>query len=112
MKKEYIVPTVEIFDFYPENMIAESVIQGGEGEEFNPDVDFELSNKRQPDIAALRYQTQEQAGGTGEALDRRITFHGFLPPFPGTSNISAVLQNCSVPSIPYPKSTPFPTEKP
>ena len=46
MKKEYIVPTFEIFVLCPENMIATSGLeQGGDGEEFNPDEDFELSNK-------------------------------------------------------------------
>lgn len=50
MKKEYIVPTFEIFELCPENMIANSFDQGGDGEEFNPDEgDIELSNKRQPD---------------------------------------------------------------
>ena len=49
MKKEYIVPTFEIFELCPENMIANSFDQGGDGEEFNPDEgDIELSNKRQP----------------------------------------------------------------
>ena len=44
MKKEYIVPTFEIFVLCPENMIATSGLeQGGDGEEFIPDEDFELS---------------------------------------------------------------------
>lgn len=49
MKKEYIVPTFEIFELCPENMIAISGFeQGGAGSEFNPDEDIELSNKREP----------------------------------------------------------------
>lgn len=48
MKKEYIVPTFEIFEFYPENMIADSFEQGGKDDVYDPEQDIELSNKREP----------------------------------------------------------------
>lgn len=48
MKKEYIVPTFEIFELCPENMIAKSVGQGGEDDVYDPKQDIELSNKREP----------------------------------------------------------------
>ena len=48
MKKEYIVPTFEIFVLCPENMIATSGLEQGGGDEvYNPDEDIELSNKRE-----------------------------------------------------------------
>lgn len=49
MKKEYIVPTFEIFELCPENMIAISGLeQGGEDDVYDPKQDIELSNKREP----------------------------------------------------------------
>ncbi len=59
MKKEYIVPTFEIFELCSENMIALSFDMEGTGNNgsggndggdgnFNEDEDIELSNKRNP----------------------------------------------------------------
>ena len=63
MKKEYISPEVEVFYLVNEDMIAHSVILGGDNDYANPDEGFEeLSQKKRKRYAWE--QTEEETPGS------------------------------------------------